>query len=60
MDEEQKLRRDLERYRYLLCLTTDQRAVAALYELIKQTLDRISRIKHRPNEPGETLCRHAP
>jgi hypothetical protein len=41
LKEEQKLRRDLARYRALLSLTSDPRALAALGELIKQTLDRL-------------------
>jgi hypothetical protein len=44
MNEEQQLRRGLARYRAVLRLTTDPRAVAALDDLIGQTLDRVQEI----------------
>jgi hypothetical protein len=42
--DKQKLARDLERYRALLKLTSDQRALAALKQLIKETMDRLDDI----------------
>jgi hypothetical protein len=42
----QKLERDLERYRALLKLSTDQRALAALKQLIKETTDRLNDINN--------------
>jgi hypothetical protein len=44
MDERQTLKRDLERYRALLRVTTDKKAIAALRQLIRETLDRINTI----------------
>jgi hypothetical protein len=41
-----KLARDLERYRALLKLTSDQRALAALKQLIKETTDRLNDINN--------------
>jgi len=48
MDErhKQKLERDLERYRALLKLATDQQALAALKQLIKETTDRLNDINN--------------
>jgi hypothetical protein len=42
----QKLGRDLERYRALLKLSTDQRALAALKQLIEETTDRLNDISN--------------
>lgn len=53
MKEEEKLRRDLARYAAFLSLTSDLRAVAALGELIKQTLDRLDgSVPPRPDGNG--------
>lgn len=40
--QKQKLERDLARYRALLRLMIDERAVAALNHLIKETTDRLN------------------
>ena len=37
-----KLERDLKRYRALLKLTTDERALAVLKQLISETVDRLN------------------
>jgi hypothetical protein len=50
MDERQKLRADLRRYRILLQHTTDQRAVAVIEKLIKETEDRLSQIENGPSQ----------
>jgi hypothetical protein len=42
----QKLEKDLERYHALLKLATDQRALAALKQLIKETTDRLNGINN--------------
>jgi hypothetical protein len=42
----QKLGRDLERYRALLKLSTDQRALAALKQLIEEATDRLNDISN--------------
>jgi len=41
--QRQKLERDLERYRALLRLATDQRTLAALKQLIREATDRLRR-----------------
>jgi hypothetical protein len=46
MYERQKLRADLRRYRILLQHITDQRAVAVIEKLIKETEDRLSQIEN--------------
>jgi hypothetical protein len=49
MDEEKQLRRGLARCRAVLRLTTDPMAVAAIDELIGQTLTRLEQIKRGAN-----------
>jgi hypothetical protein len=48
MDErqKQKLERDLERYHALLKRVTDEQAVAALTQLIRETMDRLDHINN--------------
>ena len=41
MRQKQKLERELERYRALLRLVTDERAIAALKYLLSETMDRL-------------------
>jgi hypothetical protein len=50
MDGRQKLRADLRRYRILLQHTTDQRAVAVIEKLIRETEDRLSQIENGPTQ----------
>jgi hypothetical protein len=45
MNEEQQLMRRLERYRAVLRLTTDPKAIAALNDRVGQTLDRLEQTK---------------
>jgi hypothetical protein len=47
--EKQKLERDLERYCRLLKLVTDQRADAALKQLIRETMDLLNYINKAPS-----------
>jgi hypothetical protein len=49
MDEEQLLLRGLARYQAVLRLTTDPRAIAALNDLIGQTLVRLEQIRRGAN-----------
>jgi hypothetical protein len=49
MDEEQLLLRGLARYHAVLRLTTDPRAIAALNDLIGQTLVRLEQIRRGAN-----------
>lgn len=45
--QKQKLERDLERYHALFKLTTDERALAALKQLIRETKDRLNEVNNR-------------
>ncbi len=45
MDKRQKLQTDLKRYRSIRDLISDERTVAVLEELIKETKDRLSQIE---------------
>ena len=45
MDERQKLQSDLKRYRTIRDLISDERVVAAIEELIRETKKRLSQIE---------------
>ena len=45
MDKRQKLQTDLKRYRSIRDLISDERVVAALEELIRETENRLSQIE---------------
>jgi hypothetical protein len=47
MEERGQLLRDLERYRTLLGYTTDEQAVAAIEQLIREIRDRLDRLETR-------------
>jgi hypothetical protein len=47
MKEREKLQLDLQRYRVLLVYMTDEKALAALEELIEETLDRLDQLAKR-------------
>jgi hypothetical protein len=49
MDERQKLRDDLERYRTLRDLITDEPTIEAIEIMIKETEDRLAEIERRPS-----------
>ena len=49
MDERQKLRDDLERYRTLRDLITDEPTIEAIEIMIKETEDRLAEIESRPS-----------
>jgi hypothetical protein len=51
MNERQKLRHDLARYKVLRQLTSDERAITALDDLMKETLDRLNRIDDEIDGP---------
>jgi len=50
-EKKEKLEKDLERYNALLRLVTDARAVAALHQLIRETMERLRHINNSKNEP---------
>jgi len=52
MEEREQLQRDLERYCYLLANIRDERAVAALRQLIQEIRDRLDSLECR-----EGACR---
>jgi hypothetical protein len=49
MDERQKLRDDLERYRTLRDLITDEPTIEVIEMMIKETEDRLAEIERRPS-----------
>jgi len=50
MDERQKLQADLERYRTLRHLTTDERAGSAIEQLIAEIEDRLAQIESEAHQ----------
>jgi hypothetical protein len=47
MEEREQLLRDLEHYRTLLRFSTDEQAVAAIEQLIREIGDRLDRLEAR-------------
>ena len=49
MEERERLVRDLEHYRRLLGYTTDEQAIAAIEQLIREMCNRLDRLEGREN-----------
>jgi hypothetical protein len=47
MEERERLVRDLEHYRRLLGYTTDEQAIAAIEQLIREMCNRLDRLEGR-------------
>jgi hypothetical protein len=56
MDDRQHLLEKLERYRTILRLTADPRAIAALEELIRETRNRLQKLDGPADRISETGC----
>ena len=51
LEEREQLLRDLERYRTLRGYTTDEQAIAAIEQLIREICDRLDRLEARDTMP---------
>jgi hypothetical protein len=51
MDERQKLQDDLDRYQTLRELVTDQPAIAAIEEQIREIRDRLAQLENESGRP---------